>query len=529
MASTPCALPPEPSPSPREAIGKTRTNGSPQLAATPASGTTDSSMKEANTPLSERTAPPTLEELEALDREKAWKEAEQEIATQSDSNVSENSKYSSNQGLSKPFSRQVSRISGTGRPATALQHLPKASPSSVMGPPEPTSLIVGVTPVRRGRIECEYVRPEDEHLPGMKLRGRLTTNLEEEQDECVSPSGSGPGPGETRNKPLNICTSEQLSARQATTIPREPNMKSIQIPKAIGKEPLHHQHRPDISPQQTRLEPFDNKGFSSACKDQIKRSKQPQDTSVPVDGGGISGGRATAGPAVVKSKVQRKVTADSDMDVEVEEAEKSPNSGSSSCGSPRCWGGGLPPIRNTIAQGPPAARAAAARAPLSTLRYPEARHPEPRHPELRNQRYPSSDKDSFARTLKDEELDELWKGLGEGVSQRGGGSEVAFEPHHAPSPAGTAASGAYPKLTANVLEKHDKLSGEGKRRHPNVMPMPKDVADKALQDIENGRAQSSKKSQESSIRQQQSLLGLIILYGVFVAWMAHLVFNVLLL
>ncbi|CAN0306395.1 unnamed protein product, partial [Laminaria digitata] len=182
-----------------------------------------------------------------------------------------------------------------------------------------------------------------------------------------------------------------------------------------------------------------------------------------------------------------------------------------------CWGGGLPPARNAIAQGPSGARAMAARAPPTTERFPD--------------RYPANDRESFARTLNDEELDEVWQGLGEGVSQRGCGSEVAFE-CPAPSSPGTAV-GAFPMLTANVLERHDQLAVRGgdvrpAERPPNVMPIPKDIGDKAVHDMENGTP-SSKKSSGSSSTEEASMLATVVLYGMLVLWMAHLVFNALLL
>ena len=476
-------------------------------------------MIDDHTPSSGRTAPPTLEELEAMDGAKDWKKAELESSTPGASNVSGNSKRSAKGGLAQTFSRQVSRISGTGRPATALQHQPKQA-TAAMGMSTATPLILASIPVRLDRTEEEHVELEDGPRPRVS-----TTNFEETDDRRINaPTGAweaGPVSAPSR---LAHCGNEKLAARKASSFLRGHSAKLLVAAKANGKEPFHHQP-PDFSSQRTQLESYSTKGVPTATKrgETIKRPDHPQHIS---DDEGINGDREEEPgfvDVILKSPTKRTDGAgfDSDMDVDVPVVEKTPNDGASSCGSPACWGGGLPPMRNAIAQGPPTARAAAARAPPVTVRYPETRQP----------KYPSSDKESFARTLKDEELEELWQGLGEGVSQRGGGSEVAFEAPPAPTSPGTTASGAFPMLTANVLERHDQLAGDETRRPANVMPMPKGVGDKGLHGMENGDApaSSSKKNQGSSNRKQQSLLGLSILYGVLVLWMVHLVFNVLLL
>ncbi|CAM9432322.1 unnamed protein product [Hapterophycus canaliculatus] len=199
-------------------------------------------------------------------------------------------------------------------------------------------------------------------------------------------------------------------------------------------------------------------------------------------------------------------------------------------GSPpqACWGGGLPPTC-----GPAAARAAVAAAEARAVGESTAG----------SSRYPANDRESFARTLNEDELDEVWKGLGEGVSQRGAGSEVAFEAvDNAPaSPSGTGVSGAFPTLTANVLERHDQLAdgsgsgggSSGTRQGANVMPMPKKLGERTVEDMENGTRRSSKRSKGSGGRSEPqhetTLLGAIVSYGILVLWVAHLVFNVLLL
>lgn len=202
-----------------------------------------------------------------------------------------------------------------------------------------------------------------------------------------------------------------------------------------------------------------------------------------------------------------------------------------------CWGGGLPPTC-----GPAAARAAAAAAEAAPTRAAGST--------AGSSRYPATDRESFARTLNEEELDEVWKGLGEGVSQRGCGSEVAFDAadnnNNVPaSPSGTAVSGAFPMLTANVLERHDQLAdgcggggdspvGEGAAPRASVVPLPKQQGDRAAEDMENGTKSSSKKSKGSNRsnqppQQQTTLLGAIVSTAILVLWVAHLVFNILLL
>ncbi|CAN0269838.1 unnamed protein product [Ectocarpus fasciculatus] len=203
-----------------------------------------------------------------------------------------------------------------------------------------------------------------------------------------------------------------------------------------------------------------------------------------------------------------------------------------------CWGGGLPPTC-----GPAAARAAAAAAAAATTAGGA------RSTSGGSGRFPAHDRESFARTLNDEELDEVWKGLGEGVSQRGCGSEVGvgFElADNVPSsPNGTGVSGVFPTLTANVLERHDQLAdddgsgggGSGGGGAPaNVVPIPKKLMERSAEDMENGT--SSKKNNAngnsnqpaSGVQQQEkTLLGAIVSYSVLVLWVAHLVFNILLL
>ncbi|CAM9320779.1 unnamed protein product [Ectocarpus sp. 13 AM-2016] len=218
----------------------------------------------------------------------------------------------------------------------------------------------------------------------------------------------------------------------------------------------------------------------------------------------------------------------------------SPRGGGTAGSTPQraCWGGGLPPTC-----GPAAARAAAAAAAAATT---AGARGGAGSTSGGSGRFPSHDRESFARTLNDEELDEVWKGLGEGVSQRGCGSEVGVGVDLAdttpPSPNGTGVSGVFPKLTANVLERHDQLAdddgsgGDESGGAANVVPIPKKLMERSAEDMENGT--SSKKSSgngngnqpASGVQQQEkTLLAAIVSYGVLVLWVAHLVFNVLLL
>lgn len=197
------------------------------------------------------------------------------------------------------------------------------------------------------------------------------------------------------------------------------------------------------------------------------------------------------------------------------------------------WGGGLPPKRGVIAQGPPAAREAAIRAPVSKERFKQAPGGRPSI----GQKYPSNDRESFARTLNEEELEEVWKGLGEGVSQRGAGSEVAFDGGSPPSPNGTAVSGAFPRLTHTLLQRFEQMAKEGgggqgqeEGAALKIMPLPKGAAeDGNVKDMEAGTLRSKKSSSGSSSGRTSSLLGAVVSYGVLVLFMAHLVFNMMML
>ena len=468
--------------------------------------------------------PPTIEELEAMDKEGMRQRAEI-CETPSASDISVNSKRP------RAFSRQVSRVSGTGR--ATLQHASK-----------------GVVVAPRSTLAWEARRKA---APSQRDR------LMNQAPAAALMIEQGARTLARSNLSRRSISADDLDRRLMSRVPRQdglqrdPNdMDARRDANNAGRQPARQRARPAEGPASTqglqksngnarntrprggqrdargtaaRRAPYAAQGTPSTWKDnnnnKPKRPERKQPVKTPFgDADGLSGATASAG-GIAPSKLRRRNSAPSLSDVaqEFETAERGESfQVESSRDSETCWGGGLPPTRNAIAHGPSGARAMAARAPPTTDRFPD--------------RYPANDRESFARTLNDEELDEVWQGLGDGVSQRGCGSEVAFE-QCAPSSPGTAV-GAFPMLTANVLERHDQLavSGGGVRaaeRPPNVMPIPKDIGDnKAVHDMENGTP-SSKKSSGSSDPVEASLLATVVSYGMLVLWMAHLVFNALLL
>lgn len=461
----------------------------------------------------EREAPPTLEELETMDKKMTWNESEG-CTTPSGSTLSATCKPAQ-----KPYSRQVSRVSGTGRAAT-LQAAPNASlaPAAVADAFGPE--------MRLGRSPHNIPKPQFEAGPGRRPRSNLHRRSTSVDDMDCQLKQRGSGAGSTRGRPYNntngpAVVGQPSSRRAPAATVRDNIVNSSNInnrghkemrgtPGARNKGTLYTHRTPSSWQEQGRSKRLDGPQLSNGNSKAISGSAR--------GGVGVSDGQGGLPPPALR----RRNSAPDFGRVCEEVFEASPEGvavASPSRDSATCWGGGLPPLRGAIAQGPPTARIAAARAAPSTERFSE-------------NRFPASDRESFARTLNEEELDEVWQGLGEGVSQRGAGSEVAFEAKPGPASPRTAVSGAFPMLTANVLERHDQLAvggdgGEG-ARPANVMPIPKERGDKAVQDMENGTP-SSKKSSGSSNSEHPSLLGAIVCYGVLVLWMAHLVFNVLLL
>lgn len=468
--------------------------------------------------------PPTLEELEAMDKEGTCQEAEI-CETPSASDLSVNSKRP------PAFSRQVSRVSGTGR--ATLQHASKGAVAA----------------------RSKLAREAAERKAGPSQRGRLTNQAPAAALMIEQGARARPRSNLSRRSISADDMDRRLMSRvhRQDGLQRGPNdVDARRAANNAGGQPARQRAPPAEGPASTqgvqksngnvrntrprggqrdgrgtaaRRAPYAAQGTPS-WKDNNNNNNKPKRPErkqlVNTPSGDVNGrGRAAASAGdVVPPKLRRRNSAPSMSDVaqEFENAERVESYQVESLrDSETCWGGGLPPTRNAIAQGPSGARAMAVRAPPTTERFPD--------------RYPANDRESFARTLNDEELDEVWQGLGEGVSQRGCGSEVAFE-QCAPSSPGTAV-GAFPMLTANVLERHDQLavSGDGVRaaeRPPNVMPIPKDIGDKAVHDMENGTP-SSKKSSGSSNNVEVSLLATVVSYGMLVLWMAHLVFNTLLL
>lgn len=477
----------------------------------------------ADVPMDTSIPPPTIEELDAMDMEEGCQEAEI-CETPSASDISANSKRP------PAFSRQVVRVSGTGR--ATLQHTSKGV---VVPGRKAAARKAGPSP--RGRLKNQA--PSAALMIEQGARTQARSNLSrrsisaDDMDRRLMSrvhrhDGVQRGPNDIIARRAANNAGGQLARQRAPPAEGPTSTQGSQKSNGNARNTRPRAGQRDARGTAARRVPYAAQGTPSAWKDNNnsnnnpKRPERKQPVITPfadVNGGGHGGAAASAGD-IVPSKLRRRNSAPSMSEVgqEFEFTERvEPSQVESGRGSETCWGGGLPPARNAIAQGPSGARAMAARAPPTTERFPD--------------RYPANDRESFARTLNDEELDEVWQGLGEGVSQRGCGSEVAFE-CPAPSSPGTAV-GAFPMLTANVLERHDQLavSGGGVRpaeRPPNVMPIPKDIGDKAVHDMENGTP-SSKKSSGSSSTEEASLLATVVLYGMLVLWMAHLVFNALLL
>lgn len=489
----------------------------------------------------DRTAPPTLEELEAMDKEameteeSEWEEGEgcttpsaSHLSVNSNHNLSVNSKHGP-----RPYSRQVSRVSGTGKPA--LHRARSAALPVATGVRDSSAR--GAPPAQRGRSAFQApsapAAVKTEHAPRPATRRNLHRRSTSVDDIDRRPTQRVHAPVGTR-RPRNNNTGETkavtFSGRQpigrraptATAVRHNDDTSTDYTATGAGARIQGAMQAPV-----TRRAPYSAQGTRSAWQDKAKGPARRLPTTSNI-GDTVAASTDDVSPPKLRRRnsapnfgealdnVVLRPPAEPVKPVETAEHEQAP-SYVASRESPLCWGGGLPPMRNAIAQGPPAARAAAARVP------PKA------------ERYPANDRESFARTLNDEELDEVWRGLGEGVSQRGCGSDVAFEPPPEPTSPGTVASGAFPMLTANILERHDQLAVDGGSgsgggdRPPNVMPIPKEMEDKAAQDMENGTPSSSKKSSRSSQAEQPSLLAAIVSYGVVVLWMAHLVINGLLL
>lgn len=494
------------------------------------------------TPVRERMVPPTLEEIEAMEARGVWVTGEDCVTPAS-------SMYkapASSQPLArtpKIHSRQVSRVSGTGHTAT---HTMPTQPivQEVLNGEQETD-----RSERRRRMPLHRQHPREE--PGPRLRPNVSSTMQPvTEDEPRRPSHRTPRPlQDPVSLPLHM-REEKSSMRVVESRRTGTQNEHRRTPYARGASSWHRKTSEKHAGSMTRL-PIGNitHGNDKMAGEKGNKNGNGACTAVAAVGDEAVSGqpcdgctredtnrdehqtrRRSSAPDLTNPDFAH-VYAEVIAPEAVKEAKEDGGTGGSPGDSPSatCWGGGLPPKTGLIAQGPPGAKVAAARAPVPVERFPERR--------ISLERYPASDRDSFARTLNSEELEEVWQGLGEGVSQRGAGSEVNFPAGpHAASPR-TSISGSFPKLTANALQQLNQLASRGAdsgQAHPrsggspNVIPIPKTLGDKDVGDVEAG-TRSSKKSNGSSAVESSSLVSAIVTYGMLLLWLAHLVFNVLLL
>ena len=493
---------------------------------------------------SEMEAPPTIEEIEAMEKAAAAVQKEEEEEEEDKLCTTPCGSTLPTTNTNKKFSRQVSRVSGTGRAAVAVGAVtPRAAAEAAAKRAAAAAAAAGDAacgPNRSGRSQPNHRRPRRSISVDDPDRRPRHQRSSRGHNPMIAASKNGAPParrpalkptGSSRQL-QNNAGGRQQSARRVQ-LPNASSSGSITNPRAgaRGRAPYTAQGTPSASAATTNR-------TRQQQQQQQQQKQQKQQKQQPAFPGGSRNFDITSSPPAVGSeqapKIRRSNSAP-DMGV-MGEGEEAPVAG----GSPQktCWGGGLPPTC-----GPAAARAAVAAAAAQQQASAAAGRPSVGST-AGSSRYPANDRESFARTLNEEELDEVWKGLGEGVSQRGCGSEVAFDvgdSGNAPaSPTGTAVSGTFPQLTANVLQRHDQLA-DGAGQHASVMPMPKTLGGgdngngRTPEEMENGTAKSSSKKSKSSGRsgqepqQETTLLGAIVSYGIFLLWVAHLVFNVLLL
>ncbi|CAM9364091.1 unnamed protein product [Scytosiphon promiscuus] len=516
------------------------------------------------------TPPPTIEEIEAMETAEAEAEAEaaraeEEEEEEEDTPAAEetnetcrtaptlppsDSNVSANKQPGKPYSRQVSRVSGLGR-TTARAATPRAAAAAADAPPAASPVAAATAaaveapsaPQSRGRSP-RNAEQGPSSAPRKIRRSISVDDAEHRPRQTRSARGQRPMANGNRGvPPPRAINGGRTGIARPTNNPVGRPQQQQQQQQRRRVQQQQHKTRPQPTAGRGRT-PYTAQGTPSAAtasnrQQQQHRQGHHQAASSGALGGGSrnfditsssqEGARETAAP-----KIRRHNSAP-DMGVMGDEADDvAPPSRRQAVDEPpaqACWGGGLPPTC-----GPAAARAAMAAAAATEARAAGGST-------AGSSRYPANDRESFARTLNEDELDEVWKGLGEGVSQRGCGSEVAYEVvDNAPaSPSGTGVSGLFPTLTANVLERHDQLAdgsgsgggSSGGRQGANVMPMPKKLGERTPEDMENGTRRSSKRSKGSGSRsdpqQETTLLGAIVSYGILVLWVAHLVFNILLL
>lgn len=504
---------------------------------------------------SELPPPPTIEEIEAIEKAAAATAA----AAGADDNAGEicltpSGSSLGNSNTNKQYSRQVSRVSGTGRSVrTTTPRAMAAAAAEKAAAAAAAAEDAASGPRRRGRSPTQPHRQQmqrDFSRRSISVDDPDRRPRQQRSSRGLAPTGNGAPPA--RRPVAKTAGGSRIVQNAVGTRKPAPPSRRVQHPNsssasANNRRPLANGGRGGRAPYTAHGTPSAAAGTSNRTRQQHHKGQRSQPAPASALGGSRNFDITTSPPGMteVAPKLRRHNSAPDMgmMDGEGEgeqqdvpfhdEPRQQQAPGTSEAG----WGGGLPPTC-----GPAAARAAAAAAEAAQA---PAR---PAGSTAGSSRYPATDRESFARTLNEEELDEVWKGLGEGVSQRGCGSEVAFDPADNAavpgSPSGTAVSGAFPMLTANVLERHDQLadgcgsgggsSGGARGGHANVMPMPKQMGDRSVEDMENGTRPSSKKSKGSSRSnvpqpQQTTLLGAIVSTAILVLWVAHLVFNILLL
>lgn len=523
-------------------------------------------------PLHERILPPTLEELEEMDLAKSIGERENQDTSGDDEcptpTASTASRSQTGGRNGKRVSRQVSRVSGLGRVAHVPVLLDQTHGRLVDTSPGRSS---GRSPIRvplqapmrspirapastlpeADKIPRPMRTPKEEVGPRPRpfKRSTSTGNLRQQSwERRHAPGASAAGDdgishaerrgGARRGPPLTAAGGASRQQRIRPVYHGTPSYQQQDLSKKRAERPTTgyraagrgHDEDQVVRAEEMRDDPQQATAIATATggKPLRRRSNSAPDLAAlefqemcREDGEDEHYGRAYT----------PKLDGPDAEDLEEPSESKSPEDSASLAQA--IWGGGLPPKRGVIAQGPVTARQAAVRAPVSKERF----KPAPSGRPSVGQKYPSNDRESFARTLNEEELDEVWRGLGEGVSQRGAGSEVAFDGGSPPSPNGTAVSGAFPKLTHTLLQRFEQMVKDGGEEQGQeegvdlkIMPLPKGVAeDGNMKDVEAGTLRSKKSSSGSSSGRTTSLLSAVVSYGVLVLFMAHLVFNMMML
>lgn len=459
-----------------------------------------------DTPLRFRTRPPTIEEIEKMERLDAMQKVNQGLSkgeTEEYPTPLPSSTSSSNNSKKgpRPYSRQVSRISGTGRVGLQQQQHTGATPKSAPSLHLPFH-------DRPDRSPHHLTAPNADHSLKNRNFNRRSVSSDDLNHNHPLPRGvrapmsARKTSDQTGYFPSVVADRRQPAMRVAppsAAVPDDNNNTHHKSPAGTGRFALQRETR-----SSARRAHYTAHGTPPAWRNTSEHPERHQPIpSRPFSGSCAAMPRRNSAPDFAKATQPRPP---------VDSSELSMSSYDSSVESPTFEEGGHTPIRSSTT------RSASARALTSSGKY--------------DSKYPSDDRESFARTLNDEELDEVWKCLGEGVSQRGCESEVAYEGRLGPSsPGGTSVSGAFPMLTATVLQRHERLvvgDRGGPMPQENVMPMPKQLRDKSAQDIEKGngtRSSSKRRSTGSSRVGQSSSLTVILSYVVLVLSIADIVVN----